>query len=154
MPPPQFEQEPPFTPPPEPPIQSEELSGDDYPIKMEAPSLQPAELKPFSPITNEQWNEAISSMEKSLFTSMLEGSKIKCADNTLIIITSNPMLLANVKGEELDGFTRKLSEKLGMRLHVKIESDSDASAREETPTPIEQLLKKAQQLGVKIKTID
>jgi len=155
---PPFEEAPPpppsFLQPPEPPIQSEikELSGDDYPINTEAP--QTAELKPFSPITNEQWNEAIAGMERSLFTSMLEGSRIKCVDNTLIIISSNPMLLANVKGEELDDFTKKLSEKLGMKLHVKIESDNEALAKEETPTPIDLFLRKAQQLGVKIKTID
>ncbi len=158
-PPPPFEQAPPTPPPPmlvepEPPIEGEAegLSDDDYPIKTEMPP--PAELNPFSPITNEQWNEAIAGMERSLFTSMLEGSRIKCADNTLVIITSNPMLLANVKGEELESFEKKLSEKLGMKLHVKIEPDSEALAKEEAPTPVELFLKKAQQLGVTIKKKD
>ncbi len=154
---PQYEQAPPpfeQAPPPPMPVEPEPsaLSGDDYPINTEPP--QPAELKPFSPITNEQWNEAITGMEKSLFTSMLEGSKIKCADNTLVIVTSNPMLIANVKGEELESFERKLSQKLGMKLHARIEPDSEALAKEETPTPVELFLKKARQLGVTIKNKD
>ncbi len=161
-PPPPFFGEPPFeqAPPPppfdEPPMQGgvpEELSNDEYPINTEPKTTPERELKPFSPITNEQWEKAKSGMS-AMMSNMLRGSEIKCADGMLVIISSNPMLLSNIKDGELEDFESKLSGLFGMKLHVRIEPKNEIFDKEESTAPIDLFLKKARELGVTVKIKD
>ena len=139
--PPEFEEEP------------EDLAGDDYPINTEGTAPVNAELKPFSEITPEQWDEALSKMD-FMMSSMLRGAEIKCADGVLTVISANPMLVNNVKGEELAEYEKKLSAILGMKLQLRIEKSNDSLDAEESNSPADKLLKKARELGVTVKIKD
>lgn len=146
--PPAFVPEPPVAEPEQ--VQDSLLSGDDYPINTEEESVTKSEaLKPFSPITPEQWNDALSNMD-FMMSSMLSDAEIKCVDGVLIITSPNKMLLENVKGDELDDFQKKLSSLLGMRLNVKIEPSNAAFDTEETLSAVDLFLKKASELGITV----
>ncbi|MGN1110233.1 MAG: DNA polymerase III subunit gamma/tau [Oscillospiraceae bacterium] len=139
--PPEFEEEP------------EDLAGDDYPINTENAAPVNAELKPFSVITPEQWEEALSKMD-FMMSSMLRGAEIKCADGVLTVISTNPMLINNVKGEELAEYEKKISAILGMKLQLRIEKSNASLDAEESNSPADILLKKARELGVTVKIKD
>lgn len=129
------------------------LSGDEYPINSENSELGVAvktELKPFSPITDEQWETAKSKLSP-MMSSMLKGAEIRCADGTLVIMSSDPMLLGNIRNEELGDFESSLSEVLGMELHVRIEPKNVVFDEEKITLPVDKFIKKAKKLGVTVK---
>ncbi len=124
-------------------------AGDNYPINTDEDDLKSEELKPFSPITPEQWKDALSKMD-FMMSSMLSDAEIKNVDGKLVITSSNPLLLENVKGDELEDFRSKLSKLLGMRLQVKIEAANAALDTDADLSAVETFLKKAQQLGITV----
>ncbi len=141
-----------FYPEPEPPAFSpmqDALSGDDYPINTDEDISKGKELKPFSPVTPEQWKDALSGMD-FMMSSMLADAEIKNVDGRLVITSSNSLLLENVKGDELEDLQKKLSELLGMRLQVKIEPSNAALDTDISLSTVETFLKKAQELGVTV----
>ncbi len=132
--------------PQEPPF----LADDDYPIKSDIEEPTNADLKPFTPISREQWEDALPKLG-FLMSSMLSDAEIRCTENTLIITSSNQMLLENVKDDELENLRRNLSSVLGMKLFVRIEESNAVFDEEQDSSAVEQLLKKAQGLGISIK---
>lgn len=141
-----------FDPEPEPPAFSpvqDALSGDDYPINTDEDISGSVKLKPFSPVTPEQWKDALSKMD-FMMSSMLSDAEIKNVDGRLVITSSNSLLLENVKGDELEDLQKKLSELLGMRLQVKIEPSNAALDTDVSLSTVEAFLKKAQELGITV----
>ncbi len=143
-----------FDPEPEPPAFSpmqpqDALSGDDYPINTDEDISGSGKLKPFSPVTPEQWKDALSKMD-FMMSSMLSDAEIKNVDGRLVITSSNSLLLENVKGDELEDLQKKLSELLGMRLQVKIEPSNAALDTDVSLSTVEAFLKKAQELGITV----
>ena len=81
---------------------------------------------------------------------MLQGSKAEIENGTLVIRSSNNMLVNNVKNEELDAFRAEISKALGFEIGVKIEKEALAE-KENNQSEIDKLLGKARQLGIEIK---
>ncbi len=143
--PPMFEPEPAAVSP-----MGDTLAGDDYPINSDEDlSEKSGELKPFSPVTPEQWKDALSRMD-FMMSSMLSDAEIKNVDRRLVITSSNSLLLENVKGDELEDLQKKLSELLGMRLQVKIEPSNAALDTDISLSAVETFLKKARELGITV----
>ncbi len=102
-------------------------------------------------ITQEEWQSAIAKCDIMTAT-MLGGSKAEIENGTLVIRSSNNMLVNNVKNEELDAFRAEIAKALGLEIAVKIEKEalSDAETAD-NQSEIDKLLNKARQLGIEIK---
>lgn len=102
-------------------------------------------------ITQEEWQSVIAKCDIMTAT-MLAGSKAEIENGTLVIRSSNNMLVNNVKNEELDAFRAEIAKALGLEIAVKIEKEalSDAETAD-NQSEIDKLLNKARQLGIEIK---
>ena len=102
-------------------------------------------------ITQEEWQSVIAKCDIMTAT-MLGGSKAEIENGTLVIRSSNNMLVNNVKNEELDAFRAEIAKALGLEIAVKIEKEalSDAETAD-NQSEIDKLLNKARQLGIEIK---
>lgn len=100
-------------------------------------------------ITQEDWENAVAKCDFMTAT-MLQGSKAEIENGTLVIRSSNNMLVNNVKNEELDAFRAEISKALGFEIGVKIEKEALAE-KENNQSEIDKLLGKARQLGIEIK---
>ncbi len=102
-------------------------------------------------ITQEEWQSVISKCDIMTAT-MLAGSKAEIENGTLVIRSSNNMLVNNVKNDELDAFRAEIAKALGLEIAVKIEREalSDAETAD-NQSEIDKLLNKARQLGIEIK---
>lgn len=100
-------------------------------------------------ITQEDWENAVAKCDFMTAT-MLQGSKAEIENGTLVIRSSNNMLVNNVKNEELDAFRAEISKALGLEIGVKIEKEALAE-KENNQSEIDKLLGKARQLGIEIK---
>ena len=169
---PPLSDEPPFpdAPPVEeaPPLFDDSFYSDNYPIKSsgdklpEPPKSEPAvtaaETKSVkaapSEITPEQWNDALS--QTSYMTALLlDASTASLENGTLIIRSSNRMLLENVKGDEIPRYEKELSAALGYSVHIKIlPSENSPDTEEREKTPLEKMLNKARELGVSVNIKD
>ena len=99
----------------------------------------------------EEWQSAIEKLD-FMTQSMLEGSTAEIRDKTLVIHSSNNMLVNNVKNEELDSFKTEISKALGYEIGVIIEKETAPEAdSENNQSEIDKLLGKAKQLGIEIK---
>ena len=102
-------------------------------------------------ITQEDWENAVAKCDFMTAT-MLQGSKAEIENGTLVIRSSNNMLVNNVKNEELDAFRAEISKALGFEIGVKIEKEAISDAeKENNQSEIDKLLGKARQLGIEIK---
>ncbi len=102
-------------------------------------------------ISPEEWQSAIEKCD-FMTQSMLDGSTAEIKDKTLVIRSSNNMLVNNVKNEELDAFRTEISRALGYQIGVKIEKETAPAADDEkNQSEIDKLLGKAKQLGIEIK---
>lgn len=100
-------------------------------------------------ITQEDWENAVAKCDFMTAT-MLQGSKAEIENGTLVIRSSNNMLVNNVKNEELDAFRAEISKALVFEIGVKIEKEALAE-KENNQSEIDKLLGKARQLGIEIK---
>lgn len=130
---------------------SDELSGDDYPIN-NATDDSACELKPFVPITTQQWQARIEEIASTDFMlgGMLRGSSVRCVDNTVIITSSNSMLLNNVVGDELTRVEQKLNRIFSMAFHIRIEQGSNGFDEENNASVVDDFIEKARKLGVTV----
>ena len=160
-PPPPFYDE---VPPPEYPPPSENSFYDDqYPISSPEENIPDTSVRadekngktsesstvPTS-ITTEQWQDAISQVS-FMTASLLKNSTAELEGGTLIIRSSNKMLLGNVKGDEVLRYEKELSTALGYPVHIKIlPLDSDNKEDETPKTPLEKMLTKARGLGISV----
>lgn len=102
-------------------------------------------------ITQEEWQSAIAKCDFMTAT-MLDGSKAEIENGTLVIRSSNNMLINNVKNEELDAFRAEITKALGLEIAVKIEKEALSEAETaDNQSEIDKLLNKARQLGIEIK---
>lgn len=97
-------------------------------------------------ITEEKWKGALPKMGV-VMARLLADSGVRMESGKLVITSENPLLLANLKGEELAVFEKNLSQALGASVQVLIE-EKPAAPREKTP--VEEFISKAQELGVDI----
>lgn len=102
-------------------------------------------------ITAEEWQSAISKCD-GMTHAMLNGSAAKIEGKTLVISSSNEMLISNVKDEELDEFAKNISQILGYKIGMKIERAAPSEEEiENNLSEIDKLLGKAKRLGVEVK---
>ncbi len=101
-------------------------------------------------ISPEEWQSAIEKCDFMTMT-MLDGSTAEIKDKTLVIRSTNNMLVNNVKNEELDAFRAEISKALGYEIGVIIEKETLAADDENNQSEIDKLLGKAKQLGIEIK---
>ncbi|MGN0669735.1 MAG: DNA polymerase III subunit gamma/tau, partial [Oscillospiraceae bacterium] len=73
-------------------------------------------------ISPEEWQSAIEKLD-FMTQSMLDGSTAEIRNKTLVIRSSNNMLVNNVKNEELDAFRAEISRALGYEIGVIIEKE-------------------------------
>ena len=101
-------------------------------------------------ITPEQWKDTISQLG-FMTASLLKDSTAVLEDGTLVIRSSNKMLLGNVKGDEVFRYEKELSKVLGYSVHIKIlPKDSDNSEDNIQRSQLEKMLTKARELGVSV----
>ncbi len=131
--------------------------ADEIPVKekadeagSEAPEGQEKDgdgaLPKLEEITEEKWKGALPKMGV-VMARLLADSGVRMESGKLVITSENPLLLANLKGEELAVFEKNLSQALGASVQVIIE-EKPAAPREKTP--VEEFISKAQELGVDI----
>lgn len=141
---------------PVPEEKTEEKAAEPIEERKEIPeSAEPAadEKKASVPdkITQEEWQSAIAKCDFMTAT-MLDGSKAEIENGTLVIRSSNNMLINNVKNEELDAFRAEITKALGLEIAVKIEKEALSEAETaDNQSEIDKLLNKARQLGIEIK---
>ena len=130
----------------------EETEQPTAPEKTEQENI-PEETEPDIPekITAEEWQSAISKCD-GMTHAMLNGSAAKIEGKTLVISSSNEMLISNVKDEELEAFEKNISQALGYKIGVKIERLAPSEEEiESNLSEIDKLLGKAKRLGVEVK---
>lgn len=102
-------------------------------------------------ISVEEWKSAVEKLD-FMTQSLLAGSTAEIDGRTLVIRSTNNMLVNNIKNEELDAFKKEISEALGYEIGVKIERDNPPeTADKNNQSEIDKLLDKAKQLGIEIK---
>lgn len=132
---------------------SEETEQASAPEKTEEPPAPEETKAPDIPekITAEEWQNAISKCD-GMTRAMLNGSAAKIEGKTLVISSSNEMLISNVKDEELDAFAKNISQVLGYKIGVKIERAAPSEDEiENNLSEIDKLLGRAKRLGVEVK---
>lgn len=136
----------------EPPV-PEETGQQPAPEKTEEPPAPEKTEEPNIPekITAEEWQNAISKCD-GMTRAMLNGSAAKIEGKTLVISSSNEMLISNVKDEELEAFAKNISQVLGYKIGVKIERIAPSEDEiENNLSEIDKLLGRAKRLGVEVK---
>ena len=99
-------------------------------------------------ITDEQWQTAVSKLNM-MYSSMFADSKAKLSGNVLEVLTSNRMLLENVKDGELSDVEKMVCDAMGFRVSLKI-TKTEAAPTAEEQSKLDLLLGKARQLGIEV----
>lgn len=159
---PQPEEMPPL--PWEEPPANDSFYDNEYPINSEehAPEAQdaptPSEKHPEteqSPapvkreLSEERWKEVVSQMG-FLYESFFMDSAARLSGGVLEVSSSNPMLLNNVKGEELSEVGEMISGLLGFPIKLEIKAEQTAETDGEEKSKLDKLLAKAQRLGIEV----
>lgn len=103
-------------------------------------------------LTQEQWDDAVQ-QTSFMVAGMLKGSTIGADGDILVIKSSNPMLLSNIKGKEIANFEKEISGALGYAVHIKIVPDKE-EANSAPSSPLESFLANCRENGVAVKIID
>ena len=132
------------------PVNTEEQVVEETAEVPEKVEEKAAEVPVPQSISPEEWRSAIEKLD-FMTQSMLDGSTAEIKDKTLVIRSSNNMLVNNIKNEELDAFRIEISRALGYEIGVIIEKETPAADEENNQSEIDKLLGKAKQLGIEIK---
>lgn len=135
---------------PEPP--AEEAAADKSVSEQSA--KQPlAEQNAASPaakeLTEERWKEIVSQMG-FMYESFFTDSTARLSDGVLEVSSSNPMLLNNVKDDELGEVGAMISELLGFSVRLKLKKEKAPETDGEEKSKLDKLLIRAQQLGIEV----
>ncbi|MCH5205085.1 MAG: DNA polymerase III subunit gamma/tau [Oscillospiraceae bacterium] len=101
-------------------------------------------------ISREEWLGAIEKCDDRFMQTLLDGSEAELDKGTLIVRSSRPLLLENVKNDMLTDLQNKLSNALGYPIVLKLEKALEEGSAEDQ-SEVERLLNKARSLGIEIK---
>ena len=120
----------------------------------ESNSEQPAAEQNTAPnapdeLTEERWKDVVSQMG-FMYESFFTDSTARLSDGVLEVSSSNPMLLNNVKNDELNDVGEMISGLLGFSVKLKIKGEKAPETGGEKKSKLDKLLTKAQQLGIEV----
>lgn len=151
----------PEAPPPweEIPPPDDSFFNNEYPINTDEPpeAEKPAEDIPKSEsaptvgeeLTEERWKEIVSQMG-FMYESFFLDSSAKLSGGVLEVLSSNPLLLKNVKDEELSEIGGLVSGLLGFPVRLKITPQDAPNNEDKEKSKLDKLLGKAKQLGIEV----
>lgn len=152
--------------------QEDSFFDNEYPIEEKpAPELLPENIEPGikepgagesdakepqkdapNEITDEQWQTAVSKLGV-MYSSMLAGSKARLSGNVLEVLTSNKMLLENVRDDELSEVEKMVCDALGFKVSLRFTGTSAEGASEREQSKLDSMLGKARQLGIEVQNL-
>lgn len=100
-------------------------------------------------LSEERWKDVVSKMG-FMYESFFTDSTAKLSDGVLEVTSSNPMLLKNVKDEELNDVGEMVSGLLGFSVRLKIIEEKTPETDSEEKSKLDKLLIRAQQLGIEV----
>lgn len=139
---------------PEPPAEgmtaAEEIYSEQPPKEPMSSSLNISSA-PSAPneLTEERWKDIVSKMG-FMYEALFTDSTARLSDGVLEVSSSNPMLLNNVKNEELSEVGDIISELLGFSIRLKLKKENNPAASDEGKSKLDKLLARAQQLGIEV----
>lgn len=122
---------------------AEQLAAGQLAVGQDTAPSAPNEL------SEERWKDVVSKMG-FMYESFFTDSTAKLSDGVLEVTSSNPMLLKNVKDEELNDVGEMVSGLLGFSVRLKIIEEKTPETDSEEKSKLDKLLIRAQQLGIEV----
>lgn len=122
---------------------AEQLAAGQLAVGQDTAPSAPNEL------SEERWKDVVSKMG-FMYESFFTDSTAKLSDGVLEVTSSNPMLLKNVKDEELNDVGEMVSGLLGFSVSLKIIEEKTPETDSEEKSKLDKLLIRAQQLGIEV----
>lgn len=131
---------------PEPPVEEPTADKDN---SEQPPAEQSTAPSALNELSEERWKDVVSQMG-FMYESFFTDSTAKLSDGVLEVRSSNPMLIKNVKNEELNDVEEMISKLLGFSVRLKIIAEKAPETNREEKNKLDKLLIKAQQLGIEV----